>query len=137
MGGKRNKFERIYSESENDSNEEESPEKLENQNPMVNNGNNSNSSAISDSQGNHPQNYQNDKFLITRSKKKYDKPQLKFNLKRSKIDDTISGISESNSAAKNLQNEEERRHQPPEKRKRETIKSLDEKSKMLTVSWSN
>ena len=125
MGPKRrNKFERIYSESEADSSDEESSPlnnktsqnvslseegKLDNENV-----NNSNSvETESSSKGiNHDG---NDKFLITRSKRKYDKPNIRLSLKR------ISEMDE-----QNVQNNG-KESEPEPKRKRETIKSLDSK----------
>ena len=102
MGGrKRSKFERIYSESETDSTDEElnsdSPSKPQN---VEVNENNSNSMNTSSSQN-------TEKFLVTRSKRKYNKPVVKI-------------------SDKTEQETEEVMNSPP-KKKRETIKSLNSK----------
>ena len=128
---KRNKFDRIYSASEDESTDDESrhesPKETQNKpqkgslsesqktdGEFENNGkpenseknnNNSNSTETEVSNIDTGKIYLNDKFLVTRSKRKYDKPQI--NIQK----ESICG-------------------QPESKRKRETIKSLDSKIKI-------
>ena len=96
MGGKkRNRFERIYTDSEEESSDEEMQRAESDDDISVKNRdnvNNSNSTAVVGaesmdtqqqiSQGKIPENqsksFQNEKFLITRSKRKYSKPDIKF-----------------------------------------------------------
>ena len=125
MGGKRNKFERIYSESENDSSECESPEK------EIQNVSNHNSNSVND----HGKQIisQNEKYLVTRSKRKYSKrelPELKFRIDNIEYNKPQNvGISDSSKSTEKRRLDtvmEESKNQPT-KKKRETIKSLDEK----------
>ena len=121
MGGKkRSKFDRIYTDSEAETSDDEDTQNLSKlaKTEEINTGemnqaiNENNSNSTRDGQNvqiaGTISSTQNDKFLVTRSKRKYDKPVLKRPI----------------NAQKAIFNEEVVQ---PVKRKRETIKSLDSK----------
>ena len=121
MGGKRRgKFERIYSESDSKSSEDETNTQIteisqnEKKIDEVENcktSNNNNSTEIETNAGKSlvlPL-VQNEKFLVTRPKRKYNKPELKLNL------------------AKQSKDKNSEQNPIPPKRKRETIQSLNSK----------
>ena len=134
MGGKkRNRFERIYTDSESEStDEEEKISDTDDANLIKDqiNDNNSNSTVdekklkngSTSSQGKNyfenADNTQNQKFLITRSKRKYSKPDIRFKINQSEKDKQSS---------KNSKDEKSLENKIEEKPKRETIRSLNSK----------
>ena len=133
MGRKaRSKHERYYSESEDNmstDNESDFDSRMESQNVLNNeeaddrleneNNSNSNSGEYSTSINSKTQ---NEKFLITRSKRKYDKPIFKLKQSQTKR------VNESNFVENKPEETADVNDQPaPSKKKRETIKTLDNK----------
>ena len=121
MGGKgrtgRNKFDRIYSESEHESSDDEEVMEISqkvNENENNNNSTENNNGSVEGNQG-----FQNEKFLVTRSKRRYDKPDIKIN----------KNLDVSN---KKDRSEPNILIEPPVKKKRETISSLDSKIQEAT-----
>ena len=128
MGGRRNKFERIYSESEHESSDEDSPKKMDCSEVNTNNSNLKTDKGKQES-------VQNDKFLITRSKRKYNKPELKTKVFK-RVDLSDLGCKKRSLVNKDESNDREGipvssktidQQSPPTKKKRETIRSLDDK----------
>ena len=122
MGPKRNKFDRIYTDSEHESSEDDSitenPISLQKEGNTGGekkvddlNGNNSNSTSDIKSSGNDFVTNDN-KFLVTRSKRRYDKPQVKVNVQNKQ---------------KLLEKDQNDQQQPAVKKPRRTIKDLDSK----------
>ena len=132
-GGNRNKFERYHSDKEEDSSDDEiiTSSSLNEETSDIStneeiNGNNSNNQNQKDS-GKSISN--NQKFLVTRSKRKYNKPELILPMnKRTKNSVRIKKGEEKNSKLNST--DEPLIHQQDigqNKPKRETIKSLDSK----------
>ena len=140
MGGKRrNKFERIFSESESEeSMDEDSPKSPQNEvhdkedKESSKNSNNNNSETLTNSSPKKGNDYElsekqgNSKFLVTRLKRKYTKPEI--NLKN--IGASKNNIVKLDNKEKESNKEKEIESlSPPNKKRKETIKSLDEKIK--------
>ena len=125
MGGKRrearSKFDRIYTDSESESSDNENL--IDPPQNVMENENNSNSTETvkMSEQG---KGVPNEKFLVTRSKRKYNKPELKLKFRKDKIE---SESKDSKESSETKESSQVKCLEPPSKKKRETIKSLDSK----------